>query len=120
MLPLGVVDAPNCNLVSITYLHSNSVRPWYHSTTQARSSVSYDNAGLMRSVCNLIRCFLFCFLSHLLGIIPELLLVIGSTLGSVTRPYPFPVTGNSYDRVFLSWSHMVEVHEGQNNGPIRR
>ena len=59
-------------------------------------------------------------LSHLLGIIPELLLVNGSTLGSVTRPYPFPVTGNSYDRVFLSWSHMVEVHEGQNNGPIRR
>ena len=59
-------------------------------------------------------------LSHLLGIIPELLLVNGSTLGSLTRPYPFPVAGNSYDRVLLSWSYMVEVHGGQNNGPIRR
>ena len=39
--------------------------------------------------------------------------------GSITRPCPFPVTGNGHGRVPSPRESMIKVHDGQKNGPIR-
>ena len=54
-----------------------------------------------------------------LGIIPKLRPLIQSSLGSVTRPCPFPVTVNGEGWVPSPRGYMVEVIGAHVDGPIR-